>query len=616
MTLYDLDSTGIDLAPMVRTIAGETHQDYRHVCELRELYMKLISGKDVNSLLQQFVRREDPELFKQRCRLTQAITPEVAAQLMAPFYKVTRVNNITEVVDFPGTEGYQAKKDRVAHARKEYNGDRSLDDYMDTRFIELSFCDPNSFIVTEFYDGERDANGVLIGPVVPYPHEVSCVDALNFEYRNNRLEWLIKKSGNSYTMYRRMYSVVFTKAPKDLYSGGVIGNYVEVNTANGPIVIYKMDDESIYVVDLYVHKSKEVPAKRVGYKRDLETEGRTFVPPLHDAKASFMKSIKTVSEFDISMALHAHPQKLAQQPKCVGTAAEPCSKGYNPEGKICGVCQGLGVAPISTTGQDAITIPLDPEKPVDLQNLVKYVDMPVALLEFQYKFTRELKDSAREAMYNTDVFARTSVAATATEKKLSMESVYDVLIPFAKQYSAMWKHQMVIIAGYVDAAGIIIEHVFPKDFGFRTRDELIGQISTASESGAPAYVKTALSRELAASLFIDNPGELKRIDIKERFFPFADKTQAEIALIINGNFTSNFNKVLWANFNHIFEQIESEQEEQGVYIYDLAEPKIRELVAQKVNQMIAETASVAPAFSVPDESTGDIFGNEDEPNAA
>jgi hypothetical protein len=58
MTLAELELIGADLPSMVSTIGGARHEDYERVTYLRDLYLKLISGKDVNSLLVQFTRRE------------------------------------------------------------------------------------------------------------------------------------------------------------------------------------------------------------------------------------------------------------------------------------------------------------------------------------------------------------------------------------------------------------------------------------------------------------------------------------------------------------------------------------------------------------------------------
>lgn len=601
-----------DVPSLLATIEGATHPDYKRVTELADLYHKLISGDGIETLLKRFVRREDDAMFKQRVEMTQAITPSLSSQLMAPFYKVTRVNDIKALIDFAQTEGFQNKKENVLRAIKEYNGDNTLDDFMDTRFIELSFTDPNSFIVTDFYDGPRDANGNPIGPAVPYPIEVSSHQAVNYKYVNNTLKWLIVDFGGRYVMYMSVYAVGCVQINQELYQQVPKGTAATVfDPERGEIVVYRTQGEKLWMIEVFDHKSEKVPAKRVGYKRDLVTKGRTCVNPLHDALPYFMKSIKTVSEFDLTMALHAHPQKLQQSPRCV-----KCDKGTDPEGKPCGSCGGSGTMPISTTAQDAIVVPLAKNKEdiLELDNLVKYVELPVDLLKFQNEHIKELKQEALQAMYNSDVFSRTTVVATATEKKQSMESVYDVLMPFSKQYSAMWKYNVTICAQYVDATGAIIEHTFPKDFGFRTRDELIAQLSASAESNAPSYIKRAISHEIGESLFVDNPEEMRKIEIKEMLFPFADKNQAELALILNSDMTTEYNKVLWANYDQIFDSLEAEAEEKGLYLYDMAPKAIRDMVKVKVESLILmiKESTPAPIMQVDIPSVGADPNNSDD----
>ena len=60
-----------------------------------------------------------------------------------------------------------------------------------------------------------------------------------------------------------------------------------------------------------------IPAFRVGYLRDDATDGRTFVSPIDSAIPYFRKSLKAVSELDLSITLHTFPQKIQQHDFCV-----------------------------------------------------------------------------------------------------------------------------------------------------------------------------------------------------------------------------------------------------------------------------------------------------------
>jgi hypothetical protein len=592
---------------------GLRHEDYNRTVERAELYYKLITGDGINSLLRQFVRRETPEMFEQRERLTQAITPAVSSSLMSPFYKVPRANNITVKIDFESTEQYEEKKQRIEEALKTYNGDASLDSYMEGRFVELSWMDPNAFIVTEFEYKKivRDDFGNPEEYPKPYPWEVSSAEAINYKYENNTLKWLVIRCGEKelrqarHIIYLPVYAISFDPVNPDLYPSVEVGKWADVYINGEVVSVIRVKEKEMYVIRMFEHKCGFVPAKRVGYKRDLTTKGRTCVSPIEPALPYFMKSIKTVSEFDLTMALSAHPQKLAYETPCPVIG---CSSGTMPTGETCSGCGGTGKSSLSSSAQDAVTIPLPRkrEDAVPLDNLVKYVSPEVALLEFQDTYIKELKNEAKQAVYNSEIFSKTEVAATATEKAISMESVYDTLLPFSGKYSEMWAFQVRVAAQYIDIVDIFVLHKFPKDFQFRTRDELLFQQKSAAESSAPSYVKKALSRELAGELFIDSPDELKRIMIKEMFHPFSDKTADEIAYIVSSTLTPESTKVLWANFDQIFDELEQEVEEQeGKYLYDLATAKIREKVKAKVQAIIDEVT--------PDEAV--MFGIDGEAGA-
>jgi hypothetical protein len=592
MTYDQIQAVAPDgLTVLQKTVAeGLRHEDYKRVTDLAALYTKIITGEGVNELLTQFVKREDVEAFDQRVRLTQAITPAVAASLISPFYKVPRANNISVKIEFESTEDYEAKEEKLKHALLKYNGDVSLDGYMEGRFVELNWLDPNAFIVTEFKDGERDELDNLKEPVQPYPWEVSSEEAVNFKYENNTLKWLVVRCGGKdmivarHIIYLPFIAISFDPLKSDDYQQIKVGDWTNFLIDGEIVSVIKLKEREVYAVRLYEHTCELCPARRVGYKRDLVTKGRTFVSPIAPAMPYFMKSIKTVSEFDITMCNSAHPQKLTQAAPCTNG----CTRGQMPDGGKCGHCKGSGVEPIATSAQDVITIPLarKSEDRIDLDNLVKYVSPDVALLEFQDKYIKELKDEARQAVYNSEIFNRAEVTATATEKKISMESVYDTLYPFAVNYSSMWGYQVAICAEYIDITDAKIQHRFPKDFQFRTRDELLAQQKSAAESQAPGYVKKGLSRELAESIFIDSPDELKRIRVKEMFHPFSDKTSVEIAMIINDGLTTETNKLLWANFDQIFDELEQEaQNNEGKYLYDLSLKTIKEKVDEKIKSL-------------------------------
>lgn len=585
-----------------------THVDYKHVKELALLYKQLITGDQIELLLKRFVRREDDTLFKQRKELTQAITPSVSATIMNPFYKVGRSNNIIKKWIYKNAENPEEVTKNIGDAVLKYNGERSLDSYLETRFVELSFTDPNAFIITEFDAPVLGSQNQLLERVQPRPFECSSENAINFHYKNNDLKWLLVrlpikykvadkyKDGHSYTLYLENLAIKFTQVEEgkvNIKEGG----FAEVNTVvtDGSLVnatYYNAGKGKLFIVETFEHKAGVVPAIRVGYKRDLKTDGRTCVNPMHEAMPYFLKSIKTVSEFDLTMALHAFPQKFQYVGRCTD---KECDDGLCPDGTKCSFCGGTGYQ-IHASTQDAVVMRL-PKKDEDLRDLTKlvhYVYPPIELLQFQKEFITELEIKARKAVFNSEVFSKTEVTQTATESRISMESVYDTLYPFAEKYSSVYRLIVTLIASLRDVKNLEVIHKFPKDFKFKTLDELLLELKIANESNAPSYVRSEISMDIAEQQFIDKPEELSRIKVKQKFYPFSDKSKEEILYLLSNNKTTKFNEVLYAHFDQIFNEIELEQED----FYKMAYEKQKALIKQKVDSIVIEIEEEQPQPSI------------------
>lgn len=598
------------------------HKHYDRVTELAELYRKLITGDKINTLLKQFVKREDSALFAQRELLTHAITPSVSSSLMTPFHKVGRVNSIVKKISFKDSKENDVKLKHVEEALVKYNGDKSLHRYLEERLVDLNFTDPNSYIITEFDAVPVGPSGQMTAKVSPRPFECSSAQAINMFYKNNILQWLIVKlditykqsdgkeiAGHSYTIYLEDDAIKFTQIDST-DSKQSVGNYSKYQIEGGSFIThYRASERELFLVEEFNYKTGRVPAIRVGYKLDLTTDGATCVNPMHDALPYFMKSIKTVSEFDLTMALHAFPQKFQYVNKCSGQPKIGCDSGKTPEGGNCGACHGSGFA-IQTSAQDAIVmrIPKDPKDMIDMGQLVHYEYPPIDLLKFQDEFIKGLKNEARQAVFNSEIFSKTQVANTAFEVKISLDSVYDTLFPFAEQFSKVYKYNVEIIAQLVDVNDVVVDHKFPKDFKFKGLTELLADLAIANTSNAPGYVRQEISADIAEQQFIDKPEELKKIRAKQRFFPFPDKTPTEIIYIISNNKTTQYSDVLWANFESIFQDLESEANEINLNFYDYAYTKQKELIEAKVDSYLVEIDEEAAPKSSPFADTEDNGG--------
>lgn len=548
-----------------------THRDYKRVCDLAKDYLSLITGEDVGRMLEQFIKREDAEMFEQRKRITQPITGAVAGSLIKPFYKVSRNDKVKSSFDFKNPSKTDAVKTMLktfyGEQRKENKG---LDFWLKTRFVELSFNDPNAWIVTEWQTPEPQQIAE------PKPYEVTSAEAINFEIKNNELNWLFVQAGTflnkyndkgeflevsvgiKYTIYEKDNTVTFTEVCRN----GYLKKQVELKS-NEEFVEAK---GKVFVKATFSPNLGYVPAFRVGYKRDQGTNGRTFVNPFHEAMPYFKKSIKTVSELDLTMALHTFPQKLQYVQKCTGVSREKkCNNGKIADGSECTACTGRGFK-LHTTAQDAILLPMPDNKEdlIPLDSILTYKSPPIDLIKFQKDYITDLKLDAHLAVYNSQMFAsgELQVAKTATEIDSNMESIYDTLEPYTEKVSEVWKDFVYTFAKLATVEkpedGNIL-HQFPSDLKLKTTRMLLEELKAANDSGAPSFMRDAINNDLADIIYTgDDVGKLK-YETKHKFFPFNGKNPDEIAMLVASNYVSDFTKVLYSNFEAIFTDIEKEK---------------------------------------------------------
>lgn len=516
------------------TINGLRHPDYDHVVQLSEWYRKVITGKDIDTLLRQFVRREDATMFEQRKNLTVAITPAVSETLINPFYRVGRLDNIKKDISFPDGSNGERRVEEINTRVGSFWGRDSLDKYMASRFIQYVATDPNAWLVVEFnsFDSRYEK-------ARPYPVEFNSAEAINFSVVNNDTEWLIVK--RSYTKevnkVKKDYAVYTMYLPNDIlqYTQVLEGEYQNslyiFNDEAGIINPYWQGQGEKYILTTYQPKGGEVQAVRFGYKPDMTTNGRTYVNPFHAAKPYFEKTIKAVSEMDLTMALHAFSQKVQRVQQCPGTIEERCNKGQTVNG-TCTVCLGTGEQQVHTSAQDVITLPMPKKGDTDyvkIEDMIKYFTPDVTLLEFQNKYISELEVKAIAAVYNSDVLAKKSIAQTATERIENKDEMYNTLQPFAEHYSSVWRKVVRLIASFTDNSnGLQVVHEFPSDFKLKTINEMMADRKLAEEAGAPAYFIQQLDKDIAAKMLADDETAYKKFIVKSRFTPFLGKSDTEL----------------------------------------------------------------------------------------
>lgn len=576
------------------------HTDYQRTVALAEDYRMYVTNEGLENKLRQYKVRETDEAFAQRKRITRPIMKSVLSSLRKPFYKVSRNDKVTRKVTIKD----EVKKDAVSKMQDNFytkSGKAGgLDSFLRTRGVELAFIDPNAWIVVEWGAFAADALPA------PYPKEVKAEYARNFNLENGTDHWLYvvepytyktkantpqelksnTKNGLRHFLYADNDTVVMADCDPDYLNE----NPTEV--PEGAVVVEF--EKKFYLLQSYNHKAGMLCAVRVGYQRDDTTDGRTFVAPYDAATPYFEKLITTISELDISIAGHVFPRFYSYVARCIGPSKEQlCHGGKLANGDGCPTCKGTGFN-FHASGQDSIILPLPSGTDVtnndiiDLSKLSHYAATPIETVQFQRDTADWLEVKSHRAVFNSDVFVQATNAtrSTATEKEMDMDSVYDTLAPYADQYSALWVFittVMVRLAG-LKTEEVEIAHAFPGDFKLRTMSQLLTQLERLNKSQAPPFVKDAVNRDLAEVMSGGDKMEMMEYDVKTRFFPFSGKTMDEIMLLMASPYVTEFNKVLYANFDQIF--VEIKKDVPNFFLKKFNAQWV--IVGEKVNTIMAE----------------------------
>ena len=547
--------------------SNKKHADYQRTVDLAKEYKAHVSGVGIDDYLKRFAKREDEEMFEQRKRLTNSISQSVASSLQKPFYKVARNKNVKKKFTLKGDKTREEIVQKMIsgfYGTNELNT-KGLDFWLKNRFIELTFTDPNAFVVIEW---EAKPENV---PLEPYPYEVNSIDAYDYTYKHGVLNELftrqsetiiyLDKDGaekekvvDAFTLYEIGSSLkVVEYCPKYFEAKGIVIDETRQVT---------FVENEIHFIATYNETNLDfIPAFRVGYIRDTATDGRTFVNPFESAMPYFRKALKAVSELDLSITLHTFPQKLQYVTKCKGKGTKKCNNGMvSGTQTVCSECKGSGLQ-IHTSGQDAIYFPLPdtPDEMFDLDKILVYKQPPIDLIKFQDDYVRNLKKDAHLSVYNSNMFLAEDpqFAKTATEVNTNTQGIFDTLFPYTEKFSEVWKTAVKVfvrLSGFLTDFELI--HIFPTDIEIKTVAVLMAELKLANESEAPSYFRDAILEEIANQVYEGDELGREKHFTRHKFFPFSGKTETEIQFLMASPYVSNFTKVLYANFEAIFTDIE------------------------------------------------------------
>lgn len=596
------------LTTLVKIVQDDVkHKYYKRVCELKRKYTALITGEDMSYLMRRFDKHESEDMFEQRKRITSHITQSVSKNLIKPLYKIPRSNSVSRNISYKDDKNLENAKQLEKILSKFYDGD-SLDNWFNTRWIDLAASDPNAWCVLEWKDFDPKTEKAS-----PYPFEVSSEQAIHYvKDISNELQFLVVRNllnddfdneeRTRYTIYGKDNAVALTSLTKEeeavipfkLYKEGEIIQIVTKENMMLDLIFTRSN--KWYKIDIFKYDLGVVPAFQVGFYRDIYTDGKTYLSVIDDAVPVLMKMVKANSEMDLTSALHVFPQKIQYANRCDSIN---CNAGYLPDGATCPVCNGTGYK-IAKTSQDVIylTMPRDKDDFLNLDNIVRYVSPSVELVQWQDRYVEKLTIRCKEAMYNTELFSKKEVAETATGKNIDLQNVYDSLYTMAKAYSVKWKFAVETIAKIADMYdGLMAFYNFSKDFKLKSLTDLYNDLKIIGDSNADSFVREMVYDDIAGIAYSEDHIAKGKYDVKKAFYPFSGKSEKEILYAISANLVPEEIKVLYLNYGWIFDELylENASKNSPVNFFELNRAEQKILIDAKVKEIIERNkANVIP----------------------
>lgn len=525
---------------------GKRHPLYDRCCELSQEYKAYSLGEGIDEKLHRFTATETEEAFELRKEITVNICKSIVNGSMSVFNRVPR----TEAVKVE----WQTKNDVEFQKVLDYFGRYGFDQYLANRLPKLCEIDPNSFIVYEFNgtDGKKLAQ--------PYPYEVYSENAIDYEYKNADLLYLVdwqsvevpeelkeqtdKEILNKYTIYTAEGACTYIE--QAINKEGITNVFDNESLVN-------IGENTYQLLIPQPYNLEQTPATQVGYLTDDENNGKCFVNQYHYGIPFLEKILKTNSELDITMARHAHMQKIQYVRKCTADGCSIASDGlYKIDGRVCGTCNGTGIIDVTRGGLEFIYLPLpdSPQDIVSLDNIVKYIQIPVEIANLQREYIKEMTDYFRKAIFNTDIFTRSEIADTATAKILETENLYDTLYLYAVNYAMVKEEGLMIIANIIDREITVITRV-GKDFKLLNKTELLTMLQTAQAAGANDEVIGLINKELVRAM----GGDEVLYDLQRRLIPFSGKTKEMVMLTLSQLKTNDRMRLKYMLGNDILKEL-------------------------------------------------------------
>jgi hypothetical protein len=570
------DETKKYIAKLKDVINEKRHPLYEKSVKLQKDYEKWMTGEGLDTDLRTLRRRESVEDFQERKRVTTQILPRVIQNACDLFDEAFRNNNIKISVESENPNSLALIQGQLNSFYKW----QSIDEYWQGRFKDLTFQDPNSWIMTEFYDS---------GDINCYPLEISSTDMLDYSYVNGKIDYVIFKRNESFFLYTNTLRLKATKEGKLLEA--VIDDLG--NTTLGTVTI-EDKNKVVYTVEYSeVYEYNESFALQIGYKRDRKDKD-LFIAPTEKARFDIIRLVNMFSEYDINLLFHVFLQKYEYGPACT---APNCNSGVDmTTNQKCNKCRGTGIEMSHESGMDTLKVPLPqnviPSELLDLSKLSHYTSLPIDVVKHQKEEILQTISDIERAIAGTDIFTKSEVQANATATQIndSTQKKNNVLYPFAVKYCQTYQFFTEKIADILQLSQQIdVEYWIDKNMMRESVGEMLGKIATANTSGVPQGMINDMYDDVAYVMYLNAPEQMKKHNTRKRIDPFwgvaPSLKQASLSMLPIDNYV----RVLSTYIEYILTQCEEDAE-----FYNLPTERQDQAIAVHVTALQEQVKTTLP----------------------
>jgi len=536
---------------------GKHHPKYKKQVEEADLFAAIVYDGDLKKQLLSYKKRETEEQKKQREDMFFSPTGAVTNEVLVNFNNLETKQGKIQVL----THSDIKMQDLIRQMIDRFNGDRTLDRFLLDECRKAWTTDPNSFLVCLF-SGERDLfNAFKEKPrprafVVP-SSDVYDVGRINGEYKSlctlEIMQGENDKRYKKYTLYFTDYVIIAT----------------EINAGNADDIDGEGRIEEISVGNLSENyqffdfniQSGEVPFMPFGYEIDSDGEGYTsFLFPVLNY---YLSLINDAAELALTKALHVFVKGYAYADKCSYTRKGDgrCDAGRLSSTNVeCPRCKGTGMQ-LPTTVQDltVFTLPEEGDALVPLREMIYYPTFPFEIVNYLTEMVDGAAKKIETALWGVYLKETPAGNITATEIVKRYGSVYAKLSRMEQHIAKMWEKCVRLTGKYAEISeGLRYQFVARDNFSMEELGELLVVLKAAKDAFAPHATILAIENQIMEKQEGVTDEDIQMANAVQKFRPFIDKNEMQIAEIILGLSEKDYYRVLWIFFGEIFSEITEE----------------------------------------------------------